>query len=77
MRQLTLRFWRREGGATAVKYALIAFVALVAIALVAGARSLGLQIGATFNSTKSTPLDHVAARAKCCPDPLWDRHWPR
>ena len=41
-----------EHRATAVAYALI--VALVSIALVVGARSLGLQIGATFNTSKST-----------------------
>jgi pilus assembly protein Flp/PilA len=52
MMKLIARFSRQDGGATAVEYALI--VALVSIALVVGARSLGLQIGATFNTTKST-----------------------
>jgi pilus assembly protein Flp/PilA len=46
------RFVRDTSGVTAVEYALI--VALVSIALVAGARSLGLQIGGTFNTAKTT-----------------------
>jgi len=45
-------FWRQDAGATAIEYALI--VALVSIALVVGARPLGQQIGATFNTSKST-----------------------
>jgi pilus assembly protein Flp/PilA len=52
MMKLIARLSRQDAGATAVEYALI--VALVSIALVVGARSLGLQIGATFNTTKST-----------------------
>ena len=52
MRHLLSRFLRDKSGVTAVEYALI--VALVSIALVAGARSLGLQIGGTFNTAKST-----------------------
>ena len=46
------RFFRDEFGATAIEYALI--VALVSIALVAGARAVGLQIGSTFNTAKTT-----------------------
>ena len=52
MRHLLSRFFRDKSGATAVEYALI--VALVSIALGAGARSLGLQIGGTFNTAKTT-----------------------
>ena len=52
MRHLLSRFFRDKSGVTAVEYALI--VALVSIALVAGARAVGLQIGGTFNTTKTT-----------------------
>jgi pilus assembly protein Flp/PilA len=52
VRHLLSRFLQDKSGVTAVEYALI--VALVSIALVAGARSLGLQIGGTFNTAKTT-----------------------
>lgn len=52
MRHLFSRFLDDKSGATALEYALI--VALVSIALVAGARSLGIQIGGTFNTAKTT-----------------------
>jgi pilus assembly protein Flp/PilA len=51
MMKVMARFWRQDAGATAIEHALI--VALVSIALVVGARSLGQQMGATFNTSKS------------------------
>ena len=46
------RFVKDESGATAIEYGLIA--ALIGIALVAGARAVGVQIGATFNTATTT-----------------------
>ncbi|MER2605348.1 MAG: Flp family type IVb pilin [Siculibacillus sp.] len=45
--QLLKRFVRDESGATAIEYGLIA--SLVALAIIAGARTLGTNIGQTFN----------------------------
>jgi pilus assembly protein Flp/PilA len=42
------RFVRDEAGATAIEYGLIA--ALIAVGIIAAARGLGSQIGATFNT---------------------------
>ena len=42
------QFWNDESGATAIEYGLIA--ALISIAIIGGARSLGTNIGATFNN---------------------------
>jgi pilus assembly protein Flp/PilA len=42
---------RDEVGATAIEYGLIA--ALVAVAIIAAAKGLGTQIGATFNTVKT------------------------
>ena len=41
-------FWRDEQGATAIEYGLIA--ALVAVAVIAGASALGVNISGLFNS---------------------------
>ena len=46
------RFVKDESGATAIEYGLIA--ALIAIAIIAGARALGQQIGGTFNTATTT-----------------------
>lgn len=46
------RFQKDERGVTAIEYGLIA--ALVGVALVAGARTLGTQLGATFNTVAGT-----------------------
>lgn len=51
MSQLISRFIKDESGATAIEYGLIA--ALVSVALIAGATSLGGQIGTTFNTLKT------------------------
>jgi pilus assembly protein Flp/PilA len=42
------QFWNDESGATAIEYGLIA--ALISIAIIGGARTLGTNIGATFNN---------------------------
>jgi pilus assembly protein Flp/PilA len=46
------RFVKDESGATAIEYGLIA--ALIAVGIIAAARGLGSQIGATFNVVSST-----------------------
>jgi pilus assembly protein Flp/PilA len=40
------RFWNDESGATAIEYGLIA--ALVAVALIAGAKMVGTELDSTF-----------------------------
>ncbi|MBY5314234.1 Flp family type IVb pilin [Rhizobium leguminosarum] len=54
MTKLFSRFLKDESGATAIEYGLIA--ALISVALITGATSLGGKIGNTFNglSTKMT-----------------------
>jgi pilus assembly protein Flp/PilA len=46
------RFVQDESGATAIEYGLIA--ALIAVGIIAAARSLGSQIGDTFNTVTTT-----------------------
>lgn len=48
MKKQILRFLSDETGATAIEYALIA--SLIAIAIIAGARSLGTNINSKFNA---------------------------
>ena len=43
-----MSFIREESGVTAIEYGLIA--ALIALAVITGAKALGTQIGTTFNS---------------------------
>jgi pilus assembly protein Flp/PilA len=52
MQNHVMRFVKDESGATAIEYGLIA--ALVGIAIIAGARALGQQIGSTFNTATGT-----------------------
>ena len=52
MQQLIATFANDESGATAIEYGLIA--ALLGVALIASASSLGSQISATFNTVAST-----------------------
>jgi pilus assembly protein Flp/PilA len=54
MTKLFSRFLKDESGATAIEYGLIA--ALISVALVAGATTLGNTLSTTFNdlSTKMT-----------------------
>ncbi|MCM2439320.1 Flp family type IVb pilin [Agrobacterium vitis] len=48
MSKFFARFMKDESGATAIEYGLIA--ALISVALVAGATTLGTSIGNTFNN---------------------------
>ncbi|MBX4866150.1 Flp family type IVb pilin [Rhizobium bangladeshense] len=48
MTKLFSRFLKDESGATAIEYGLIA--ALISVALIAGATTLGNRIGTTFNN---------------------------
>jgi pilus assembly protein Flp/PilA len=45
------RFWQDESGATAIEYGLIA--ALIAVAIIGGARALGTRVGGTFNNVSN------------------------
>ena len=51
-KKLAVRFVKDESGATAIEYGLIA--ALLGVGIIAGARALGLQISATFNTVTTT-----------------------
>lgn len=54
MRNTFYRFLRDESGATAIEYGLIA--ALIGVALIAGARPLGIALNRTFsNVTANLP----------------------
>jgi pilus assembly protein Flp/PilA len=46
MSKFVTRFLKDESGATAIEYGLIA--ALIAVVIIAGATTLGTQLGATF-----------------------------
>ncbi|MFA1675625.1 Flp family type IVb pilin [Rhizobium mongolense] len=59
MTKLFSRFLKDESGATAIEYGLIA--ALISVALIAGATSLGTKINATFNSLATT-MNGAAAK---------------
>jgi pilus assembly protein Flp/PilA len=48
MKNYVVRFLKDDSGATAIEYGLIS--ALISVALIAGARALGSQIGLTFNT---------------------------
>lgn len=52
MLSLIRDFGNDENGATAIEYGLIA--SLIAIAIIAGAKSLGSQINNTFNSVANS-----------------------
>lgn len=51
MKALIARFSRHEAGVTAIQYGLVA--ALVAVALIVGAKGLGSQVKNTFNSAST------------------------
>ena len=51
MKVLISRFLKNEDGATAIEYGLIA--ALIAVAIIGGARALGTNIGDTFNNVSN------------------------
>lgn len=48
MANLFARFLKDESGATAIEYGLLA--ALIALGIIAGATTIGTQIGATFTT---------------------------
>lgn len=52
MKSLMQKFMSDESGATAIEYSLIA--ALIAVGIIASAKSLGSQINNTFNTVAST-----------------------
>ncbi|HVW55285.1 MAG TPA: Flp family type IVb pilin [Rhizobiaceae bacterium] len=52
MSKLVTRFVKDESGATAIEYGLIA--ALIAIAIIAGARALGSALNTKFTSIATT-----------------------
>ena len=52
MKKQVVRFVQDESGAAAIEYGLIA--ALIAVGIIAAARGLGSQIGATFNTVTTT-----------------------
>ena len=49
MRKLLKDFWRDQTGATAVEYGIAA--ALIAVAIISAAGTLGKNVGNTFNRT--------------------------
>jgi pilus assembly protein Flp/PilA len=51
MSKIFARFRKDESGATAIEYGLIA--ALISVALIAGATTLGNQLNTTFSSLSS------------------------
>ncbi|MFS8144016.1 Flp family type IVb pilin [Rhizobium sp. BR 249] len=62
MTKLFSRFLKDESGATAIEYGLIA--ALISVALIAGATSLGNNIGNTFNALSGRMDDAATSAAK-------------
>jgi len=50
MQKFVARFVKDESGATAIEYGLIA--ALIAVAIITAATTLGTQIATTFNKVK-------------------------
>ncbi|WP_158912908.1 Flp family type IVb pilin [Caulobacter sp. S45] len=51
MSKFVTRFLTDESGATAIEYGLIA--ALIAVVIIAGATTLGSNLGATFNKVSN------------------------
>lgn len=60
MTKLVSRFLKDESGATAIEYGLIA--ALISVALIAGATSLGTNINNVFQNL-STKMSNAATKA--------------
>jgi pilus assembly protein Flp/PilA len=61
MSKIFARFMKDESGATAIEYGLIA--ALISVALIAGATTLGNSIGNTF-SNLSTKMNAAEAKTE-------------
>jgi len=49
------KFFKKESGATAIEYGLIA--ALIAVAVISGARLVGGELDATFNAVETEMRD--------------------
>ena len=62
MTKLFSRFLKDESGATAIEYGLIA--ALISVALITGATTLGGKIGDTFNNLGTKMNTGATAAAK-------------
>jgi pilus assembly protein Flp/PilA len=60
MSKIFARFLKDESGATAIEYGLIA--ALISVALIAGATTLGNSLSTTFN-TISTKMSNASTTA--------------
>jgi pilus assembly protein Flp/PilA len=60
MSKIFARFMKDESGATAIEYGLIA--ALISVALIAGATTLGQNLGDTFD-TLSTRMETASEAA--------------
>lgn len=61
MTKIFSRFLKDESGATAIEYGLIA--ALISVAIIAGASSLGGSLNDTFDGLSDTMDDPAAAAA--------------
>ena len=55
MTKIFARFMKDESGATAIEYGLIA--ALISVALITGATSLGTELNTTFTNLKTKMAD--------------------
>ena len=62
MTKLLARFAKDESGATAIEYGLIA--ALIAVAIIAGAKSLGTTLNAKFASVATSVNGAIIAKGK-------------
>lgn len=60
MKSMFCRLLRDESGATAIEYGMIA--ALVSVALIVGASSLGNAINATFSGVETTVSTSTAGK---------------
>ncbi|NRQ13033.1 Flp family type IVb pilin [Ensifer sesbaniae] len=60
MKKIFARLMKDESGATAIEYGLIA--ALISVALIAGATSLGSTLNTTFNSLGSKLSSSTAGK---------------
>ncbi|MGX9987935.1 Flp family type IVb pilin [Rhizobium sp. Z1P35] len=70
MTKLFSRFLKDKSGATAIEYGLIA--ALISVALITGATTLGTKIGDTFNNLSDRMDDaatHAAGTTTTTPSP--------
>ena len=52
MRNILMKFYKDESGATAIEYGLIA--ALIAVVIITGVTAVGTGLSSTFNSIQTT-----------------------